>query len=150
MSKTIAEIGLRDVAEMIERVKASLERHGYDHIKAYESLSQTHFWVSFDAVDGFNSQSIWSRPDVPELKLQINETLSWDDDFEAVEQKLHATIMRQPTRVNRERAHMAWVLSKQLEKLGNYSGEAREAFQTAFRKSMDEAGLMALVDGRAA
>lgn len=150
MNKTIADCGLRDMANMMERIKASLERHGYDHIHVDEFLRESGFRLLITAVDAFNASNAWVDPDVPDIKVSTSESLSWDDDFDAVERKLHAAIMSQPTRVNRERAHMAWVLSKQLDKLGNYSGEAREAFQAAFRKSMDEAGLTALVDGRAA
>jgi hypothetical protein len=147
---TIAETGLRDMAEMIERIKASLDRHGYDNHHAHKFLQASGLSLSFTADDGFNSKALWSDPDVPSLRLQISETLAWDDDFAEVEQKIHSAIMRQPSRIDREKTHMAWVLSQQMERLGKYSGEAREAFQSAFRKSMEDAGLMALVDGRAA
>ncbi|MFX4223581.1 MAG: hypothetical protein ACMVO3_22915 [Thalassobaculum sp.] len=141
---TIGEMSVADLIAMVDRVKATIERHGYDHHNITEYISGRGVSLSIRAIDGFNGRNEFSKGDVEQLKVDEGFLFALADDSETAERDLHAFIQRQPNRISRERAHMAWVLNQQMERLGNYSGEARDAFVTAFRRSMDEAGLLAL------
>jgi hypothetical protein len=150
MGKTIGELSAVEIAAMGGRVQRTLDAHGYDNVYYNNEIKNSGLHVAFRAVDDFDAPSLWHDADVKELRLLAYEKLAFDEDADAAERGLHSLILNHPGRLDREKTHMAWVLTKQLERLGNYSGEARDAFQTAFRRSMEDAGLMALVDARAA
>lgn len=143
-STTLGEVPLSRFYEMIRRVKATMERHGYDVVVVREVSIPNGMLIDVTAGDKFNMADEWAHPDVKDIVAKHVFSLAFADDAAAVEADMHAFIQRQPNRVSRERSHMAWILNGQLERLGNYSSEAREAFQSAFRRSMDEANLRAL------
>lgn len=143
-STTLGEMSVADITGMIKRVRETIERHGYDLSRVTEVLETGSVLLRVFAADKFNMGTEWAQPDVKDLVAKHTFQVTHDEDASAVEADIHAFIQRQPDRLSRERTHMAWVLNQQAERLGGYSGEARDAFLTAFRRSMDEAGFRAL------
>jgi hypothetical protein len=147
MPKTIGELSVQELMALRGRVAATLNGAGFDHEEISFQINSASVVIWLRGCDAFNGTSVWSDVDVAEIRLAAFVTWATDDDAETAEAAMHSMIMRFPNRMNREKTHMAWVLTQQLERLGHYSSEAREAFQAAFRRSMEDAGLMALAAG---
>ena len=142
--KTIGESSVADYAAIKDRIKATAEACGFDLIRIHDDVKTSSLTMHVVAMDSFNARDEWSQPDLTEICVNKSFAFTLRDTVEEFEGAIHGWIQSKPSRLSRERNHMAWVLNGQMTRLGNYSSEARDAFLTAFRKSMDEGGLLSL------
>ncbi|SDF82545.1 hypothetical protein [Thalassobaculum litoreum] len=143
-STTLGEMSLTAYTAMIQRLRETVTRHGYDAYRVSDRPETSGVWITVRAVDRFNARDEWSPADVPAIVVDDHFTFALSEDAEEVEASLHAFVMRQPNKLSRERAHIAWTFNNQAERCGHYSKEAAGPVVAAIRRAMDESGLVAL------